>query len=513
MREALRTAGLGGVVLLLFGLVSYAWTGNFDLWVAVHVASGAVLLAVAVALNLARFRRSVAARATRERARAATGAVVVVAILAALNVAAARRPVQWDLTESKIHTLSEKTRAVLHGLSEPVQAFAFVAAGSPERGRLEPLLARFAAEGGERFRWRFVDAEAEPQLADALGVRREGAVVLRSGATIARSNEATDRFGEGELAKLVLQVSRTGARVVYVVSGHGEPAAEDVETASGLGLFAKVLAEEAFVVRPLLLPAAGAIPSDAALVVLAGPAKPLDAREVEVLRAFARDGGRLLVMLEPGTEPGLDALLADWRIVPGDDLVIDQVVTPFEGASLGAAPLVNDFPDHPATRGFRENIVVSIARSVAPAEQGGLPGVTARVLARTSPSSWAESAWREALRDGRVGLDDADRPGPVSIAVAAEGEGGKGRVVAIGDADLARNSRLGSYFNREFLVNLAQWLTGSEELIVEPPRGLRASRLDLSDADTRNLFRFCVLLLPEALLIIGLAVGWRRRTL
>lgn len=72
---------------------------------------------------------------------------------------------------------------------------------------------------------------------------------------------------------------------------------------------------------------------------------------------------------------------------------------------------------------------------------------------------------------------------------------------------------MGSYFNREFLVNLAQWLTGAEELIAEPPRGLRASRLDLTEADTRNLFRFCVLLLPEVLLIVGLAVGWRRRAL
>ena len=513
MREGLRLAGLGGVVLLLFGLLSFGWTGRFDLWVAVHVVSGSILLAASIAANLARFRRGLAARATRERARAATGAAVVLLLLVALNVAASRRPVRWDLTESRIHTLSEKTRAALRALPAPVEAFAFVAAGSPERERLEPLFERFAAEGGERFRWRFVDAEAEPQLADALGVRRDGTVALRAGEKVARSTDGADRLDEGGLAKLVAQVARNEARVVYVVSGHGEPAVDDLQSGEGAGLLAKVLEEEGFEVRPLLLPAAAAVPPDAALVIVAGPSKPLDAREVEILRVFARDGGHLLLLLDPGVEPGLEALLADWRIVAGDDLVIDQVVTPFEGPSLGVAPLVGDFPEHPATRGFREHVVVSLARSVTPAEQGGLPGVVARVLARTSPSSWAESAWREALRDGRVGLDDADRPGPVPIAVASEGEGGRGRVVAIGDADLARNARIGTYFNREFLVNLAQWLTGAEELIAEPPRGLRASRLDLSDADSRNLFRFGVLLLPEALLILGLAVGWRRRTL
>lgn len=511
MREGLRLAGLAGVVLLLFGLVSYAWTGRFDLWVAVHVAAGGVLAATAAALDLARFRRSLAARATRERARAGAGALLVLALLVVLNVATTRRPVRWDLTEARIHSLSEKSRAVLRALDAPVEALAFVAAGSPERGRLEPLLERFQAEGGGRFRWRFVDAESEPQLADALGVRREGTLALRSGERVARSAEGTAGVDEGELAKLVLQVSTTTARIVYVVSGHGEPAVDDLESGEGLGLLAKVLADDGFAVHPLLLPAAGAVPADASLLVVAGPRKPLSPREVELLRAYAKDGGRLLLLLDPGDDPGLEALLADWRIVPGDDVVVDQVVTPFEGAALGAAPLVNDFPDHPATRGFHDNVVLSIARSVEPAEHGGLPGVVPRVLARTSPSSWAETAWREALRDGRVGRDDADRPGPVSVAVASEGEGGRGRVVAIGDADLARNSRIGSYFNREFLVNVALWLTGAEELIAEPPRGLRASRLDLSEADTRNLFRFAVLLLPESLILIGLAFGWRRR--
>jgi hypothetical protein len=57
------------------------------------------------------------------------------------------------------------------------------------------------------------------------------------------------------------------------------------------------------------------------------------------------------------------------------------------------------------------------------------------------------------------------------------------------------------------------WLTGSEDLIVGPPKSLRASRLDMTTADQRNLFRFGVLFLPEILLIGGIVAWFRRKSL
>ena len=46
MKDALRILGYAGTVLLLFGLLSFAFSGTFDLWTAVHVA-GAPRVAVA----------------------------------------------------------------------------------------------------------------------------------------------------------------------------------------------------------------------------------------------------------------------------------------------------------------------------------------------------------------------------------------------------------------------------------------------------------------------------------
>jgi ABC-type uncharacterized transport system involved in gliding motility auxiliary subunit len=121
------------------------------------------------------------------------------------------------------------------------------------------------------------------------------------------------------------------------------------------------------------------------------------------------------------------------------------------------------------------------------------------------------------LATGRVSRDEADRSGPVTIAAAAEVPGAEGgaasRVVVIGDSELAVNANLDAYFNRDFLLNATEWLAGRDELIGEAPRGLRPSRLEMTQDSYRDLFRMGVLFLPECILVCGLGVWWWRRSL
>ena len=129
MRQLQRFLGPAGVVLLLFGLVSYAITLQFDLWTAIHVVGWGVLLVAGVLLNLAGFWRTVTALGTRMRLQALTGAVLFGGILVTVNVLAARHPWRYDATENKIHTLTEKTKAVVLALEQPVELLAFLETG------------------------------------------------------------------------------------------------------------------------------------------------------------------------------------------------------------------------------------------------------------------------------------------------------------------------------------------------------------------------------------------------
>lgn len=526
MKAASRFLALAGLVLLPFGLVSYALTGVFDLWTAVHVAGGALLLVTGIVLNFAGFRRTMSLRGTRERARGLTGSVLFVAILAAVNVLAARHPWRYDATEKKIYTLSEHTIAVTRGLAEPVELLAFLGTGDPARKDLGDLLDRFAATS-PRITWRFVDPEREPQLADQLGVRRKGVLAARTSDGASHGVVDTAGLGEEGIANLLLKVTRKGPKTLLVLTGHGEPSPDDLDDPDGLGALAGLLRNDGFDVRKLLLSAAAHVPEGTLAVLLVGPRKPLLPHELDELRTYLARGGRLLALLDPENDPAIGPLLVDYRVAAGDDLIVDQEEIPFLGARLGLDPIVEDFPSHPITRNFKERIVLFEARSIDARSEGGIRGADAKVIARSRDTSWAAADYRAILSTGRVDRSPKDRPGPIPVAVAAEAPAGGGtaaakgadatvpaaRLVVIGDSDLARNGHLGDYFNAEFLLDAVQWLAGREDLVAERPKGFRPSRLDMSEADYRTLFRLGVLFLPEAILIVGLGVWWRRRSL
>jgi ABC-type uncharacterized transport system involved in gliding motility auxiliary subunit len=525
VRDALRIAGYAGTVLLLFGVMSFSMSGRFDLWTAVHVAGGGALLLAALAANLAGVRRTVAARGTRERAQAATGTVVFAALLVAINVLAARFPKTWDATENKVYTLGARTLQVVGGLSQPVELVAFYPVGDRGREPLGELMDRYTSRS-RRLSFRFVDPEKEPQLADQFGVTRQGALAARCGALKASTaGEATGAIGEGEVTSLLLKVTRPGVARVYAVTGHGEPEVGDVATPAGLGGVAQILKEDGIELVPLLLAAAPAIPDDASAVILAGPVKPLIPHELDALRAYLARGGRLLILIDPGVDAGIAPLLADYRLTLDDDMIVDQEEVAFLGARLGVDPIIDDFPPHTITRGFKQRVILSQARSMAIGVDGGVAGVVVQPLARTHESAWGEIGWRDMLATGRVARGETDKAGPLVVAAAATVEiAGDGtapavaparqaRLVVVGDHDWAVNGNLGSFFNRELLLNTLHWLTGGEDLIVGPPKSLRASRLDMTVADQRNLFRFGVLLMPEVLLIGGLVAWLRRKSL
>jgi len=515
MREALKMAGYAGGVLLVFGILSFALSGNFDLWTAVHVAAGGALVLASIGANLAGVRTTVARRGTRERAQAVAGSSIFAAILVVANVLAARYPKTWDATEQKIHTLGDKTVAVLKGIAAPVELVGFYPAADRGRAPLEELLKRYAAVS-PKVTYRFVDPETDPQVATQFGISRQGTLAAKSGSETAQtSGGATGAIEEGDVTSLLLKVTRPGGKRVYVMTGHGEPALDDATEAGGWAGAARAIAEDNIETKPLLLATAAGVPDDAGAVVLAGPKKPLIPHELDALRSYLARGGRLLILVDPGLGTELAPLLADYRIAADDTMIVDQQEIPFLGARLGLDPLIEDFPPHPVTRAFHERIVLSQARSLTLATEGGVAGVVTQPLARTRPESWAETGWRDAMKTGQVAQDDGDRPGPLVVAATAtvkiaSQEGKEARLAVFGDADWTVNGNVGAFFNRDLFVDVVRWLLGSEDLIVGPPKQMRASRLDMTVADQRNLFRFGVLLLPEVLLIGGL-VAWRRR--
>ncbi|MFZ2060729.1 MAG: Gldg family protein, partial [Candidatus Binatus sp.] len=285
----------------------------------------------------------------------------------------------------------------------------------------------------------------------------------------------------------------------------------------------KDLEGEGYEVRKLELAQLPKVPDDANLVVVAGPIKPLGQHEVDALNDYLKHGGRMIAMFRPQRpdnpidEDAMVKLAGEWGVKVGNDIVVDQVVRLFEGPALGLNPIVQNYGDHPITKDFKQRTVFPMSRSLT-AEPNLKPGLTVTPIANTSDTSWAEVDLDTLFRQQKAELTAKDTRGPITVVMAVDGNleqlgFGKGdaRIVVYGSSEFADNQNVTTFFNRDFFVNSADWLTGEENSISIRPRSIRASRFRLTEGQFSIVFAFAVLLLPELLLIAGIVVWWERR--
>ena len=103
-----------------------------------------------------------------------------------------------------------------------------------------------------------------------------------------------------------------------------------------------------------MLAQTGAVPDDATVVVVAGPKTDFLPREIDALKKYLDEGGKLLLLIDPpdkADSPPLTNLIAlahDWGIDVGNDVVVDvsgmgQLIGHRRvGAGRGELPVASD---------------------------------------------------------------------------------------------------------------------------------------------------------------------------
>jgi ABC-type uncharacterized transport system involved in gliding motility auxiliary subunit len=505
-----------GLVFFGFGLVALLAGAHLG-WIYGHFVLALGLWAYALATGFGELRRQLSGDAARRGARYGANTVVQAVastvILAVLAFVTVQRPVRWDWTESQVHSLSGASRGVLDQIPEaqPVEVLAFFLPGTEAAAK--QLLEQYTYHS-KRIGFRVVDPNASPQLATRHQVNTNGVLIVCGGPCdqapgTARVSEANEQ----ELTKAIRSVLSTKKKV-YFLAGHGEADPADAEV-RGAALAKQALEGENLEVAPLVLANQEKVPDDAAAVVIAGPSNTPFPRELEALDRYLRGGGSLLVLSDPIVEDGLEEQVKAWGITLGDDVIVDQQIQLFAGPQVGIEPVVLSYGSHPVTEKLRGQITTFyLARSLAAAESGN----GAVELASTGEQSWAESDVQRFVRESTVGRDDADRKGPIPIAMArtfaVEGAEQKreGRLVVVGDSDFSRNRYITSAANADLLLNMVNWLVGEEHFISIERKLPRASSVALTNEQFYNFRYLSLFVLPEALLVGGILVWWRRRS-
>jgi ABC-type uncharacterized transport system involved in gliding motility auxiliary subunit len=516
VRRANGLLGLLGLVLLLFAGVALVLTRAAQtvdvLYIAVHAVAGVFALVAYLSAGVDNLRDFLGERSTKYGASTIVASLLFIGILASLNYLSTRYHRKFDLTESSVYSLSPQSAGIVGKLDKELKLQAFVEGGiNPD---LRDLFDSYKYVS-DKVSYQLIDPNRQPELAEQYKITAYNTVRLEYGETSTTINQPT----EEAITNAIIKVTRASQQVVCFVEGHGEPDLEQVQEARGYSQAKAALTNENYEVKKVLLLNQQDVPAECSVVIIAGPTKPFLEHELTALQRFMKSGkGRLMLLLAPRSGAEFQPLLAEWGIQIGEDVVVDQVLRLFQGPALGLEPLAETYAPHEITRDFNGRTIFPMVRSVQkdPAAKAGLQVIE---LVKTSPSSWAETDMAGLFERREAALDGTDRKGPVSIAAVVEGQlkelgadaEGVGRLAVFGSVQFAENRNFeGTFFNRDLFLNAVGWLVGQSDLMSIRPRSMRASTVRFSQEEGTSIFYLSVLVLPELLLIAGLAVWWRR---
>lgn len=516
----------------LYGWADYFAALAFALWVAagilyllknqpperlaVLVVLGVVFFLLFLFFKFTLVREAVTSRTARYGSNTLLLSLAFIAIVGVINFMGQRYHIRQDVTASKSFTLSEKTIQILRELKEPVQAIGFYTLDNSQTQQEASDRLREYSRITDKLTYKFIDPFAEPQIANEYKVQLDGTVVFERG----KRRENVYAVDEQSFTNAILKVSQEQQPTIYFTTGHGEHSPEN-SGAEGYSLMKTAMESENYKVALLdLKTLTETLPSDITALIVAGPKQPFEPGEAKYIKDYLEQGGRVLVMVDPQVQSGLDALLKEWGLAFRNDSVIDPKLGFFGQAQV---PVINSYKSHAITQDLvGQSAFFPGVRSIE-ALAGAQSSRSPTALFVTSDQSWGETDFAS-LKAQNAKFDEKDWKGPLDLAYAVEARGEKNaRLVVIGNSNFVSNGTLNARItvggqqqriqsgNGMLFGNMLHWLAGQETLIAIPSKPMDSRPVFLTAEQTAFVFWSSFLLIPLAILIVGALMWWRRR--
>ncbi len=441
----------------------------------------------------------------------AVSLLVLFGILVAVNYLANLYPKRLDLTEFKENSLAEQTIKILSNLEQVIEIRCFYKEDDPEMTQLKNLLELYRYYSS-KIEFEFIDPDKFPSKAEKFGVRTYQTIIVSQADRQERPSFAT----EEKLTNAILRVTKEKDKRIYFLKGHGERDIDNTEQ-MGFSEAKQAIINDDYQVSVLTLVDYDEVPNDCDVLVIAGPFSEFFEEEVRMIHDYASQGGRLLLLLDPGpVDMNLSEFVINWGVYIENNKIIDPY-SRMRGTEY-FVPIVEDYDrNHPITKDFNIYTIFPLVRSLTIQEFRN-QGITIHSLAKTTEDSWGETH-----PDSAEYNETDDHKGPLNVAIAIEQARviprdavtdttlANGRMVIVGDSNFADNVYFYQQGNSDFFMNCLAWLAGEEDLISIRSKEIHERRLNLTNTQARMLFWIALIFIPFSILFAGSIVWWVRR--
>jgi hypothetical protein len=346
--------------------------------------------------------------------------------------------------------------------------------------------------------------------------------------------EPTKFRGEETLVRAILEVAgkKNSQNTAYFTNGHGEKSPLDFDKENGYSGLKRMMEDRNIKVASIDLSLVEKVPSDASILVIAGPKGTFQDQEVSHIRSFLKNrGGRVILAVDPVEELsvldrpvfGLRPVLKEWGIRCHDMLIHDpgnQNFDFFSGAYIlrtylktNRSKVVSQLSE------MGMSIQSSRCRPVETFTNESLDDYNAEALLFSSKSSIGLSGWTQRKNPPEIN-PLLDLQGNIPVIAISEKKDSResvfipnGKIAVIGSSDILSNKYLAKNSGNQLLAkNLIYWLNESTEMFEIKPRLVDTFTISMQEAEF-DKFLYAITLVPGVVALLGFFVGWLRKEL
>lgn len=446
-----------------------------------------------------------------------------------------------DLSYFKTTRPSESSRKMVQNLSEQVKVMLFFPGTNEVLDEARAYFDDLARES-KHMSVQQVDQVMDPDLAKDLSVSQNGTVVFARGKQhqqikldvklpqAKRKLKQLDNEFQTAFRKLMKQ-----QKIAYVTVGHEERSKErrDGQRGTSIRELVEWLGRLNFSIKDLGVGQglASEVPADASVVIVAGPRKDFLPAEIDSLQRYLKQGGRMMVFLDPEAGLSFEPLLKSFGLkytpvkLANDRMYVRVTYTPADRHILYS----NRFSAHPSVSTLSRNahkaaVIMVRTGYLEEVPAGGSSHAQVQFTVHSLPFTWDDVNSNLVFDAGSEKRRVFELAAVVTMAVPKNKEPDKKdkknkkdkkkkedppqmRLIVAADSDMIADGlfRLG---NGHFFLDGVKWLTGEEEII-----GETSSEEDVRLVHTRkeDQLWFYLTIFAVPALVLGAGIIYTRR--
>jgi ABC-2 type transport system permease protein len=468
-------------------------------------------------------RKSFTDRRFKHGAYSTIATIIVLAILAAFNLAAGKLNIKKDLTQDKLYTLTKETNKILTDLENHTKIMVFFETGKKDPN-ISALVEKYKAASNKLI-IEEKDPITQPQLAQKYSKDDKivgiGSIVVESDSrfkTISYDDfynysigeygeENIDSFSaEQQITNAIIYVNSEKEQILYALTGHGETALSSEVT--------KQLVVENYTVKQLNLLQGNAELSQDSMLVISSPQRDISKEEGDKIKTFLINGGRAAFFVDITREvfPNLEEVLNFYGVKLQNTLIVEGQAERVAQSQIELLPELQPQEILNAIKSNNMLIMIPLSQGI---QQQEIKRDTIKIvpLLTTSTNSWGKVD----LNTTTLTKEVSDLTGPFNVAVAITDEdkstGKTAKMVVVGSSNFMSSDVISATngANLDFVMNSFNWLQDKKDGTSIRPKDLTVQNLTMTNLQRLTLSAVVVVLIPGVIIAAGIIVWLRQR--